>query len=332
VSARVTTEERPLAGRTVPVVVLSDDATPALAQVWPTEGFNVLRWLVGATELLDSAPDWSENPVPTRGGIPILFPFPNRIRDGRFRWAGRDYQLPPNDPAKKNAIHGFACRHPWRLLGTGTDEGRAWVRGEFQSSVDAPESFSLWPADCRLRTTVRLGGSALSLEFEVSDPDTVPLPFGLGIHPYFKLPTDPAAEAWIEAPARSVRELVESLPTGRKLPPPPDKDLNRPRSVRELTLDDLYTDLPADAPAESGLLLRGVCGHGEGRGVLELWAEPDFRDLVAFTPAHRRSVAIEPYTCATDAVNLQARGIDAGWRELRPGGAWTGRVELRWRA
>jgi aldose 1-epimerase len=51
--------------------------------------------------------------------------------------------------------------------------------------------------------------------------------------------------------------------------------------------------------------------------------------MVVYTPAHRQAFCIEPYTCATDAVNLQARGIEAGWQVLAPGDRWSGVVELR---
>lgn len=47
-------------------------------------------------------------------------------------------------------------------------------------------------------------------------------------------------------------------------------------------------------------------------------AGPAFRELVVYTPPNRNAVCLEPYTCATDAVNLQPRGIDAGWRVLEP--------------
>jgi aldose 1-epimerase len=40
-------------------------------------------------------------------------------------------------------------------------------------------------------------------------------------------------------------------------------------------------------------------------------------------------VALEPYTCATDAINLQQRGVDAGLLVLGPGGKWQGVVEMR---
>ena len=29
----------------------------------------------------------------THGGCAILFPYPNRIRDGKYRWGGTEYQL-----------------------------------------------------------------------------------------------------------------------------------------------------------------------------------------------------------------------------------------------
>jgi aldose 1-epimerase len=38
---------------------------------------------------------------------------------------------------------------------------------------------------------------------------------------------------------------------------------------------------------------------------------------------------VEPYTCITDAINLQQRGVEAGLLVLPPGGRWTGVVELR---
>ena len=55
----------------------------------------------------------------------------------------------------------------------------------------------------------------------------------------------------------------------------------------------------------------------------------ELRELVVFTPPHRQAFCIEPYTCITDAINLQQRGTDAGLQVLPPGGQWTGIVEMR---
>ena len=42
-------------------------------------------------DILYSAPDWESNPVPTRSGHPILFPFPGRLRDGTFTFEGKTF-------------------------------------------------------------------------------------------------------------------------------------------------------------------------------------------------------------------------------------------------
>src|SRR5262249_48691167 len=120
------------------VYLLTSEDDTRQAEVWPAAGCNCLRWRVsgpaGPLEVLYAAADWETNPVPTRSGIPILFPFPNRIRDGRFSWAGREYQLPGNDPIKKNAIHGFACRRPWRVKNSNAKDDLATLTAEFRAS------------------------------------------------------------------------------------------------------------------------------------------------------------------------------------------------------
>src|SRR5688572_28942297 len=103
-----------------------DDGRGSQAEVSPSFGYNCYRWRfqpknAEACEVLYAGPTFFEDQRPTRGGFPILFPFPNRIRDGRFAWNGEKYALPTNDPSGKNAIHGFACRKPWRVVDLGED-------------------------------------------------------------------------------------------------------------------------------------------------------------------------------------------------------------------
>jgi aldose 1-epimerase len=320
-----------ISGLDATVYVLEDGAG-GQAEVWPALGFNCYRWQVQRAgqsfELLYQAPDLFPHGRPTRSGIPVLFPFPNRIRDGRFTWDGRDYQLPLDDPAKKNAIHGFACHHAWRVMAQGADATSAWVTGAFRCSQDAPDSRALWPADHEIQLTYRLGAGSLRLEAEIHNPDRVQLPFGLGYHPYFRIPfgaTDAADDCLLTVPARSVWKLEESLPTGERLPVDASCDLNKPRRFGDVNVDTVLTDLPAalgELPERAAI--QGVPGT-----TLRLHAGTEFRDLVVFTPPHRHAFCVEPYTCTTDAINLQARGVEAGWRVLLPGERWQAVVELR---
>jgi aldose 1-epimerase len=312
------------------VFVLEDAHDTNRAAVWPAFGFNCYSWRVTrggqALDLLYADPQLFDDSKPTRSGIPILFPFPNRIRAGRFSWEGKEYQLPLN--SGPNAIHGFPCRRPWRVVDTATDADSAWITGEFQASVDGPDIVALWPADYRLRVTYRLLANRLRIEAEVHNPDRGTLPFGLGYHPYFRTPFagGDAAACQVSAPATSYWELQDSLPTGRRLSVDAARDLRTPRRVADLALDDVLTDLASDESAT--LCLRGTVEDPAARATLRLFTSPAFRELVAFTPPHRQAVCLEPYTCTTDAINLQQRGVEAGLLVLEPGLTWQDAVGL----
>jgi aldose 1-epimerase len=331
-SWRVRTETRPTeAGRDGTVYVLEGPGGYPRAEIWPANGFNCYSWQVehagGRFDLLYSDPQFFHGAKPTRSGVPILFPFPNRIRAGRFTWAGKEYRLPLNDPAGKNAIHGFACRRPWRVVAHDADGSAAAVTGEFRGSLDAADARDLWPADYLLRVTYRLEADRLRITAAVENPDRVPLPFGLGYHPYFRVPSAPqdrADDYRVRAAADRYWVLEDSLPTGALRPVDAARDLRTPRPVAELSLDDvLHCPAPRGDPAYRGSVFRAP-----GAELVRLETSASFGELVVFTPPHRQAVCLEPYTCTTDAINLQAQGVDAGWRALEPGGRWTGGVGL----
>jgi aldose 1-epimerase len=307
---------RTIGGRDQAVVTLrSGDAT---AEVLPALGFNCVRWRIGDRDLLYCPPLDELAERPTRGGIPILFPFPNRIRDGRFTWAGKEHQLPLNDPAKKNAIHGFTPREPWGIVDTGSGGEAAWVEAAFPPRSTWTHQ---WAGIGVITLKVKLTATALQYTAKVVNYGGQPFPFGLGYHPYFAVTPD----CHVQTPARARWELVDSLPTGRRLPVEGSFDLRQPRPVGEVQLDDGYTDLPNELIAADGMIERGrlVCS---GR-VLTVRTATAFRDLVVFTPPHRKAICMEPYTCPTDAIHLQEKE-DVGWRVLPVGGRWETSVEF----
>ena len=312
------------------VLRLHDDATGATAAVLPSYGFNLFDLRLpaaGRVRTIGMAePDWAEDPrKPGRNGFPVLFPFPNRIRDGRFTFGGKDYQLPLNKPP--HAIHGFAIEADWEVVAHGVDDSGAHVVGRFQISRQSPGSRACWPADAILELRYTLAGRRLTLDVTVTNPSAGPLPYGFGVHSYFRLPLEadgdrrrtsillPAAEYWV---------LQDSLPTGERRPVDARLDFRAGQAIDGLVRDDVLTVLAHDADGWGRARLRDLNLGSE----IRLEFDRAFRELVVFTPPGPGGViAIEPYTQATDAINLQARGVDAGLRVLGPGG--TERMSLR---
>ena len=148
-------ERADLGGRTI--FTLIDDATGASAAVTPSYGFNLFDLRLPAAgevrRVIVARDDFAPRPdKPGRNGIPILFPFPNRIRDGRYSFEGKDYEL-FIDPGKDHAIHGFAIAAPWDVVDQGATDAGAYLVGRFQISRHAPERLASWPSDATL--TVR---------------------------------------------------------------------------------------------------------------------------------------------------------------------------------
>lgn len=53
-------------------------------------------------------------------GAPLI-PWPNRLADGRYRFAGVEHRLPLTEPVAHNAIHGLTRWRSWSPRVFGTD-------------------------------------------------------------------------------------------------------------------------------------------------------------------------------------------------------------------
>lgn len=299
-------------------VTISDPTSGAAALIAPHLGFNCVsfRATVGneTVDVIDSPEDVLEgNHRPSSYGIPILFPFPNRIRDGRFTWDETEYEI-PLAAGVPNAIHGFCLDRPWRVI----EQTDQTVTGQFQLSVDAPDRARCWPADFILDVRYRVIENRLEGQFRITNPDAAPLPWGLGTHAYFKVPlghksapqdcvfTVPVTEEW---------ELEDYLPSGRRIDVASRETIRSGIRFGTRSLDNVYTGWQSD-----GGTVR--CSLIDERAGLELQQVCDdrlFREAIVFTPPGRNALCMEPYTCVTDAINLHRQELDTGLNVLAPG-------------
>lgn len=301
------------------MTVTLTDSSGSSARISVEHGFNCFEFFAKVDErtvdVISALPAFVESGErPSGSGIPLLFPFPNRIREGRYSWNGTDYELSPQtvgfDPTG-NAIHGFVIDRPWRIV----DQSPESVTGEFQLSRDAADRRELWPADFILTVKYTLSNAKLRADITIQNPDQVPLPWGFGTHPYFKLPfgkTSRADQCLLLAPAKSQWDLIDCLPTGIQNSLPEELELSDGVYFGKAQLDDVFSAEPGEV-IECAMI-------DEPAGLQVTQRCPAlFRELVIYTPPNRDAVCFEPYTCITDAINLQSEGIDTGWQVLPPG-------------
>ena len=114
-----------------------------------------------------------------------MIPYSNRIRDGKFSFAGQQIQL---DNASGHAMHGALRKLPWQTVAA--EQNRLLCR--FDSRAAAPVNWP-WPIEAGISTSVK--GSILSSQITITNHGSTPMPVGTGWHPYF------------------VREINQSMPT-----------------------------------------------------------------------------------------------------------------------
>jgi aldose 1-epimerase len=267
---------------------------------------GVRSYEVDGRPLLDG---YGAGEMATDGRGQLLIPWPNRLRDGRYSFGGADYQVPLSEPDKMNAIHGFVRWTSWRVARRGADS----VVMEHTLHPRAGYPFTL-----RVSVRYRVSGDGLSSTVTATNVGERPCPYGMGAHPYLKVDTDTVEPCRLEAPGASwLTQDDRGIPTGSAGVDGTEYDFRSRRSILSTRLDTAYTDLHRDGAGRAWVRLWHPT---EERGV-GLWMDERYPYCMLFTGGtlpepqrRRRSIAVEPMTCAPNAF---ASG--AGLITLAPG-------------
>ncbi len=185
------------------------EAGPARVEIDPGAGGRIAALEIAGLSVL--VPRTEDR---LRWGCYPMAPWAGRLRDGRFRFADRNYEVPRTMPP--HAIHGTTLDRGWASHGKG------------RMSIDLGPD---WPFSGRVFQEITLEPDGLSLRIEIRS-DRTPFPAGAGWHPWFRrqLGRGGSAELEFEAGAMYARDR-DGIPSGRLVPPTPGP------------WDDCFTDL-----------------------------------------------------------------------------------------
>jgi aldose 1-epimerase len=271
-------------------VVLAPPVGGSIARFWSETSGRVVELLRPApAEGLPARDPWHMASFP-------LVPWSNRIRAGRFSFAGRVVAQDPNYPPEPHVIHG----HGWAAAWTVVDQSPAATALEYRHDAGA------WPWAYRAVQRIALSAEHLMLELRLTNESGAPMPAGLGWHPY--VPRTAATTLSAEVGGCWLTD-AEAMPTAL-VKPLPARDPSCGLPVDRVALDNVFT----------GWTGRAVVDWPEHRARLAIEAGPPLDHLVIYTPPGRAFFCVEPVSHVTDAFNLAAAGrTDTGTLVLAPG-------------
>ncbi|MGH3507417.1 MAG: aldose 1-epimerase family protein [Nocardioidaceae bacterium] len=265
---------------------------------------------------LDVVAGYGPEEMATGGRGQLLLPWPNRIRDGRYAFGGREHQLPLSEPARRNASHGLTRWVNWSLL-------------------DHDASSAIWgytlhpqpgyPFLLELTVGYQVTPDGLTVDVTATNLGDDAALYGHGAHPYLTVGRR-IDECELLLPATARCEVDD-----RKLPGPAADvrgtafDFTRSRVIGTTIIDHPFTGVLADEDGTTQSILRDP---DTGRTAM-LWADAAYPWLQVFSgddlaTGARGSLAVEPMTCPPDAFNS---GVDLV--VLQPGESDTGRFGIR---
>jgi len=226
-----------------------------------------------------------------------LVPWSNRIANGLFSWAGRDYQLRSNF-GDGTAIHGAGIEFPWNVAeSTPTSAVLEFVSRDVYG-VNFP-----WPFTARF--CYALDGERFEWHMEITNDAHETFPAGLGHHPYFLRTLAGAdggplgTEAHLQLNCTASYPVVECLPTGAPEPVSGRLDFTDMKPLGPEFMDGCFTGRTSSTLATIDY---------PGALTVDVEAGALLEHAVVYLPVDVPYFAVEPVTNANDGFNLEAAG------------------------
>ena len=281
-----------------------------------TESGGSLRLLTHAGRPLVDG--FGEQEMSWGGRGQLLMPWPNRVRDGRYSFGGKDFELALSEPSRRHASHGLARWAAW------TVEEHTAHSVSLQYRLMAQSGYP-WTVD--LHVLYDLSADGLTVTQTATNMSSTAAPYACGAHPYLTVGDGPVDTWELTVPA-ATRSITDDrlIPVGTEAVAGTPYDFRKARTLGDLALNHGFTDLERDPQGIATTILRDPATD---RG-LAIWVDRGHRWLLLYTAddrgaTARRSLAVEPMTANADAFRS---GTDL--LSLAPAGEAGDEVSVSW--
>lgn len=234
-------------------------------------------------------------------GIPILYPWANRLSANNYAVDGRTVTLTTGQGGVRAddhglPMHGVLAAFPgWLVI----EQSGNRLTADLDFGAQPPLLAS-FPFPHILTVDVSLNNRALTVRTTVTPTTAVPVPLCYGFHPYLTIPGVPRSQWTFETPP--LRHLpVDNwgIPTGAVEDWPASSD-----ELGDKTFDDGFDEVPQGA----------VFALSGGGRRIEVVFEQGFPAAQIFAPSNDDVVGIEPMAAPTNALRKGTYSVAAPGR------------------
>jgi len=295
-----------------PAVRISNGEGNAMTII-PSAGAHLQSLVLNGIETLDGFQSRVELEENAWGKSGLLFPFPNRLRNGKYAFNGREYHFPINDAQHQNALHGFGMQRTFQVKDVVLSESEAKVI--LSNYYDKEFDYYPWKIETEVIYCL-LNSSKLEFQMKIINHSDEAIPVGMGWHPYFCLQQEPE-QVQLKLPAlEQVVVDTRMIPTGNRTAM---QDFQTPTPINKYKFD---TGFALQSDQDATVELKYLNGK---KLIYSQDSTPrSFNYLQVFIPPGRNAIALEPMTCNIDAFNN-----GEGLLKLQAGEDCIGRASIR---
>jgi aldose 1-epimerase len=254
------------------------------------------------------------------GGTPVLYPTPNRVKDGIYRFKGKSYEM--NKRGERIVIHGLVRDEVFNA-DEPVVEGDAITLNVWLDFLPGTDLYEGFPFAHRFGMSFTLRPDGIDISYFVENYTDGELPYGFGVHTFFmRLSGDEKTR--VSLAANKVIECDENImPTGKVIKVEGTKfDMRKPLPVKDLQFDTDFFDY---TPPESSVIYYDTLGYK-----LVINTTDDFNHMQFFVNPGNPFFCVENMTCSINAHNLYADGMvkESGLIILPPKGKKAGVISI----
>lgn len=211
----------------------------------------------------------------------VLFPFVNRVKEGKYTFDKNEYLLETNAKEEKNALHGLIYDKAFKVITKEITKDRASATLEYKETRK-PKGF---PFNYSIALKYTLTDTDLKLKVSVKNIDNKPFPFNIGWHPYFS--SSDLYNSFIGINSNKKFVVDEAMiPVRTK-----DISLDESLQIKDNSFDDCF------------ILNKNNVNFKTPDYEIELSTSYKENYLQVYTPKNRKHIAIEPTTAPANSFN-----------------------------